>query len=249
MPTKNAPRAKRREVKNIEIENAISDSFNKIDFKFKNRTFKLTEKQKELVSIINDPEVKVVIIQGPAGTGKSWTSVYCGLSMIKDQKYEKLLYVRAMVESASKSMGYLPGSEAEKSQPFNAVAFELINKIVEDKDIPRIQKAGIIDTMPVNHARGHTWDNMVVFVDETQQMETKEILTVMSRIGENSKLILAGDHMQPDIKCSGFQGVYNAFNDQESIDNGIVTFEFTEDDIVRSKILKFIVKKFKTISS
>lgn len=248
MAVKNAPKGKRREVKLLEIENAIADSYNKIDFKFKNRAFKLTDKQKQLVSIINDPDVKVVIIQGPAGTGKSWTSVYCGLSMIKDQKYDKLLYVRAMVESASKSMGYLPGSEAEKSQPFNAVAFELINKIVEDRDLPKIQKAGIVDTMPVNHARGHTWDNMFVFVDETQQMEVKEILTVMSRIGENSKLILAGDHMQPDISKSGFQAVYNAFNDQESIDNGVVTFEFDESDIVRSEILKFIVKKFKTIS-
>lgn len=247
MAIKNAPKGKRREVRVTDIESAIASSYERIDFKFKSRTFKLTDKQKELVSIINDPNNKVVIIQGPAGTGKSWTSVYCGLNMIKEQKFEKLLYVRAMVESASKSMGYLPGSEADKSLPFNAVCFELVNKIVEDKDIPRIQKAGIIETMPVNHARGHTWDNMVVLVDETQQMETKEILTVMSRLGENSIMILCGDHMQPDIRCSGFEGVYNAFNDQESVDNGIRTFEFTEDDIVRSKILKFIVKKFKTI--
>jgi phosphate starvation-inducible PhoH-like protein len=248
MASKNAPKGKCREVELSEIENAISDGYNKIDFKFKKRPFKLTDKQKDLISIINNPDVKVVIIQGPAGTGKSWTSVYSGLSMIKNQKYEKLLYVRAMVESASKSMGYLPGSEIEKTQPFNSVAFELINKIVEDKDLPRIKKAGIVDTMPVNHARGHTWDNTFVFVDETQQMETKEILTVMSRIGENSKLILAGDHMQPDIAKSGFLNVYKAFNDQESIDNGIITFEFDESDIVRSEVLKFIIRKFKTIS-
>jgi len=248
MAIKTAPRAKRREVKVNEIETAISDSFNKVDFKFKKRSFKLTEKQKELIAIINDPSIKVVIIQGPAGTGKSWTSAYCAMSMIKEQKYEKLLYVRAMVESASKSMGYLPGSEAEKTMPYNAIVFELINKLIDDNDLPKIKKAGLIETMPVNHARGHTWDDMFVLVDETQQMETKEILTVMSRIGENSKLILAGDKMQPDIKCSGFESVYNAFNDQESWDNGIATFEFDEDDIVRSQILKFIVKKFKTIS-
>lgn len=248
MAIKNAPKRKRREVNLTDVESAIASSYNEIDFKFKNRAFKLTDKQKELVSIINDPNTKVVIIQGPAGTGKSWTSIYCGLSLIKDQRFKKLLYVRAMVESASKSMGYLPGSEADKTLPFNAVAFELINKLVEDKDLPKIQKAGIIETMPVNHARGHTWDNMFVLVDETQQMETKEILTVASRLGENSIMVLAGDHMQPDIPRSGFQAVYNAFNDQESIDNGIRTFEFTEDDIVRSKILKFIVKKFKTIS-
>jgi predicted ribonuclease YlaK len=247
MAIKKISKEKRKEARIPEIEEAIINNYNKLDFKFKKRGFKLTDKQQKLVSIIKDPNVKVVIIQGPAGTGKSWTSVYCGLSMIKDKQYEKLLYVRAMVESASRSMGYLPGSEAEKSQPFNAVAYELINKIVEESDLPKIKKAGIVDTMPVNHARGHTWDNMFVLVDETQQMETKEILTVMSRIGENSKLILAGDRMQPDIKFSGFEGVYNIFNDQESIDNGIVTFEFDESDIVRSEILKFIVKKFKNL--
>lgn len=247
MAIKSVPRAKRREVKNIEIETALASNYTKIDFKFKKRGFDLTEKQKRLISIINDPTIKIVLIQGPAGTGKSWTSAYCAMSMIKAQKCEKLLYVRAMVESASKSMGYLPGSEAEKTMPYNAIIFELINKLIEDNDLPKIKKAGLIDTMPVNHARGHTWDNMFVLIDETQQMETKEILTVMSRIGENTKMILAGDKMQPDIKTSGFESVYNIFNDQESLENGIATFEFDEDDIVRSKILKYIVKKFRDI--
>jgi len=238
---------KPRRVEFKEVETALTENFNKLDFKFKKRSFKLTEKQKELIAIINDPNIKVVIIQGPAGTGKSWTSVFCALTMIKNKTCEKLLYVRAMVESASKSMGFLPGSEAEKTAPYNAVMFELINKIVEDCDILKIKKAGVIDTMPLNHTRGHTWDNMFVLVDESQQLEKTEILTVMSRIGENSKLILAGDKMQPDIKNSGFEKVFNTFNDTESLENGITTFEFDESDIVRSQILKFIVKKFRTI--
>ena len=90
---------------------------------------------------------------------------------------------------------------------------------------------------------------MFVFVDEIQQFCLEEILTAVSRIGENSKLILAGDRMQPDIKNSGFEKVFDAFNDEESRENWIVTFEFVESDIVRSQILKFIVKKFKDIKS
>lgn len=248
MATKSTPRAKRRELKATDIEKSIADSYNKTDFNFKKRPFKLTENQKKLITIINDPSVKVVIIQGPAGTGKSWTATYCGLSLIKEQKLEKLLYVRAMVESAAKSMGYLPGSELEKTMPYNSIIFELVGKLIVDEDIPKIKKGGIVDTMPVNHARGHTWDNMFVLVDEAQQMETKELLTVMSRIGENTKLVLTGDKMQPDIKTSGFEHVYNTFNDEDSLNNGIVTFEFDEDDIVRSEILKFIIRKFKAIS-
>jgi predicted ribonuclease YlaK len=245
MATKNVGRIKKREFD--DIEKAMADNYKSFDFRFKKRDFKFTEKQKQLIDIILDPDVNVVLIEGPAGTSKSLTSVYAGLTLLKDKRTESVMYVRSVVESATKSMGYLPGTEAEKLHPFKVILDQKVQELVEDADLSKLNKSGLLNSMPLNHVRGCSWKNMFIICDETQQMEHKEILTVMSRIGIGSKMILAGDRMQTDVRKSGFADVFELFSDEESNSKGIVTFKFDESDIVRSEILKFIVSKFKDL--
>jgi predicted ribonuclease YlaK len=246
MATKKVAGHRKREID--DIESAMADTYKSFDFRFKKRDFKFTEKQKQLIDIILDPDVSIVIIEGPAGTSKSLTSVYAGLTLLKEKKTESVMYIRTVVESATKSMGYLPGTESEKLHPFKVILDQKVEELVEDADLHKLDKSGLLNSMPLNHVRGCSWKNMFIICDETQQMQHKEILTVMSRIGTGSKMILAGDRMQTDIHKSGFADVFELFSDDESKSKGIVTFKFDESDIVRSEILKFVVKKFKNLN-
>ena len=103
--------------------------------------------------------------------------------------------------------------------------------------------SGYLKCVPVNFLRGSTFSNSVVIVDEAQNLEHSELVTILTRYGKNCKLFVIGDTRQSDIhEKSGFAKIMNAFDSQESSSNGISTSHFTEDDITRSKLLKYIVK-------
>ena len=100
---------------------------------------------------------------------------------------------------------------------------------------------------PVNFLRGATFTNSVVIVDEAQNLEHSELITILTRFGKNCKLFVIGDSLQSDIQKSGFKNIMGGFDSEESKDHGIHVFHFSEDDITRSKLLKFIVKVIATI--
>ena len=111
-------------------------------------------------------------------------------------------------------------------------------------------QSGRIQAMPINFLRGANWINKIIIADESQNFTFKELVTLITRIGENSKLIICGDMMQSDINGkTGFYDMIKLFDCEESRDRGIHCFRFTEDDILRSKILKYIVQKLKTAKS
>ena len=238
---------KKNSVKFEEIENAISDNYKAFDFKFKKREFKFTEKQKQLIETINNPDTKIVLIEGPAGTSKSLMSVYCGLMQLKEGRVDSIMYLRSVVESAQKSMGYLPGSSNSKMSFFTEIIADKLIELVEPQNIPEFHTRNKIETMPLNYIRGCSWRKTFIIADEIQNFSTKEILSTMTRIGEGSVLVMCGDITQSDIRNSGFSKTFQMFDDEESEKFGIHTFKFSEDDIVRSEIVKYIVKKFNTI--
>ena len=101
-----------------------------------------------------------------------------------------------------------------------------------------------IKAVPVNYVRGLTFKDSVVIVDEAQNLTKSELVTILTRFGEDSKMLVIGDTLQSDINGrSGFNDIYNTFNDKESEENGVYCFKFTENDIMRSEMLKFIVRK------
>tara|TARA_A200000159_G_scaffold143004_1_gene146925 strand:- start:361 stop:675 length:315 start_codon:yes stop_codon:yes gene_type:complete len=104
--------------------------------------------------------------------------------------------------------------------------------------------------MPINFLRGANWINKVVVADESQNFTFKELVTMVTRLGENSKLFICGDLMQSDINGkSGLKPMIDLFDDEESKERGIYCFRFTENDIMRSEILKFIIQKLKSHKS
>lgn len=248
MPTKTSPkkRGKRREFEFEDITTSLQQNYEKLNFKFKKRDFKFTEKQKELISILRDPSVKLIIIEGPAGTSKTLISVYVGLMLLQEHLIDKLLYIRSVIESAHKSLGFLPGDLSEKLLVWRAPLDDKISELVEIKDIHKLSNTDKIEVMPINYVRGSSWRNSFVIFDEFQNTLLSEAKTLLTRIGEGSKLILCGDSGQSDIKDSGFPKILEMFDDEESEKHGIVTFRFDERDIVRSEIVKYIVNKFES---
>ena len=209
---------------------------------------KLTENQQKFIDLALDKSTKMMMVSGPSGTTKTYLSVLASLMLMNQQKVSDIIYVRSIVESADVKMGSLPGEKDDKLSPYKQPLLDKLDELLPKQDIAFLTKECRIDGLPVNYLRGLNWNAKAIIGDEMQNFTRKEIITMMTRTGEFSKVFLLGDPMQADIKFgSGFKEVFNLFNDDESRSQGIYTFEFTEDDILRSALVKFIVRKIKQL--
>lgn len=213
--------------------------------KTKKKNFRFTPKQVQLLGMILDPKNKIIFISGAAGTSKTYMALYGAVEMMSEDPEKQLIYIRSIIESADKGLGSLPGDIAEKFDPFLMPLYDKLEEIVLPQDVAHLKSTGRISAVPINFLRGASWNNKIIVADEAQNFSAKELITLITRIGEGSKIIICGDTMQSDIGKlkSGFSPMMNTFNDEESKQKGIQTFVFTKEDIVRSEILKFIVKK------
>lgn len=208
----------------------------------------LTEKQKEFINLALSKDTKMIFVSGPAGTSKTYIAIYSALKLLNQKKVSDLLYIRSAVESADSKIGFLPGEADEKMAPYIQPLIEKLSELLPKRDIETLQKEDRIDSVPLGFLRGLNWNAKVIIADEAQNMTLKELTTLITRVGEFSKIFILGDPDQSDINGkSGFVKMLNVFNDQESKENGIFTFNFTEDDIVRSNLVKYIVKKLKNV--
>lgn len=215
-----------------------------IDPQFKIKEFKWTEKQKEFFKLIQKDSTRIVLIDGPAGSAKTLVSIYSALKALQEEKVEQVLYIRSIIESASRSLGSLPGQSEEKFEPFTMPLRDKLDELVSRDMADKLIEDEFVKAIPINYLRGSDWRNAFLCSDENQNMTLQEIKTLMTRIGKNSKMILCADSDQSDLNGkSGFKKIFDLFNDQESFDNGIRTFQFDYQDIMRSKVAQFIVRK------
>jgi phosphate starvation-inducible PhoH-like protein len=208
----------------------------------------LTVKQQAFLQACMMKEVKMVLVSGPAGTTKTYLAVMAALMLLNDKKVSDIVYVRSIVESADVKMGTLPGEADDKLSPYTRPLIDKLDELLPKPDIDFLIKEKRVEGLPIGYLRGLNWNAKAIIGDEMQNCTKKEIITLMTRTGEFSKVFLLGDPQQADINGrSGFQSIFNLFNDDQSKENGIYTFEFTEDDILRSALVKFIVKKVKNL--
>jgi phosphate starvation-inducible protein PhoH and related proteins len=214
--------------------------------KFHLKSLDLTEKQKDFLITALDDNTKVFFVSGPAGSSKTYISVYAALRMLSINKDLDLLYVRTIIESADKGLGALPGDLEDKFNPYIMPLMEKLSEILPSNTTAKndLLQNGRIDAMPINFLRGTSWRNKIVIMDEAQNATYKELITLITRLGDNCKLFLCGDLMQSDINGkSGYGQMIDIFDDQESKKRGIHTFKFNNSDIKRSAILKYIISK------
>lgn len=204
-----------------------------------------TDNQKKFIELALDKKTKVVFVSGPAGTSKTFLAIYCALHLLNTHRVSDLVYIRSIAESASKSFGTLPGEKDDKLAPFLMPLMDKLEELLPKGDIDSLEKDKRTVGIPVNFLRGASINAKCVVVDEAQNLDRKELTTVLTRIGEFSKFIILGDPMQSDINGrSGFMPMFDWFNGIEAAKNeGIHCFSFTKDDVVRSGILRFIVEE------
>lgn len=204
----------------------------------------LTEKQKQFLKLALDNNTKIIFVSGPSGSSKSFLSTLAVLELMNMKKLSDLIYIRSIVESSDHKMGYLPGDANEKLSPYLEPLMEKLEEMLGRSDIQMLQKEQRIQAKPTGYLRGLSWNAKGIIMDEAQNSTKKELVTLLTRIGHFSKMFVCGDPLQSDINGkSGFADMCNAFDDQESRDKGIHVFYLTEEDIVRSEIVKYIVSK------
>jgi phosphate starvation-inducible protein PhoH and related proteins len=223
----------------------------KLDFSFNIRELPWTEKQKNIIRLFLDKKTKLMILKGPAGTSKTMLSMYLGLTLLNQKRVSDIVLVRSAVESADHKLGYLPGDLSEKIQVYLTPFNDKFGELISESDNKRLDKDNRIKICPINFARGLHFAVKFICCDEAQNLTLREIHTLMSRMGEFSKMIIAGDSEQSDLPYgkSGFSAVYDSFNNDEAKENGIFCVELTEEDIVRSEFVKYITKKFKELKN
>ena len=209
--------------------------------------FPWTEKQKEFFRVALHPNTKIVFVNGPAGTAKTLLSTYCGLQLLNMKVVSDIMYLRSAVESSDKSLGFLPGTADEKLRFYNLPFLDKLDELLLQNKAEKLEQEGRISMFPVNFARGMNWRHKCIILDEAQNSTEKEITTVLTRLGEGSRCFVLADPTQTDLKNEnihgGFDTIRSTFSDEESINMGIYTFDFDEEDIMRSELVKFIVKK------
>jgi phosphate starvation-inducible PhoH-like protein len=190
-----------------------------------------------------DNRTKIGFVDGPAGSAKSYLAVLAALELLKEDKIEKIVYIRSVIESASRSMGALPGEVDDKFLPYAMPLIEKVAEISGQGVANHLMKEGILSAIPVNFVRGLTFNNSFVIIDEAQNLTYAELVTILTRFGKDTRYAVCGDLAQADIgKSSGYSAIFNKFAQREDAeDKGIFNLTFGEEDIVRSKILRYIV--------
>ena len=218
-----------------------------MSYKYKNSFLlghiELTEKQSQFHKIMRNPDTRVVFISGPAGTAKTFLSVYTAIYKHNQDTLLKILYLRSLAESAEKGMGFLKGSMDDKFNPYIGPLEDKLSELLSDHERHQLDQRDAVDAAPINFLRGATWKNKVVIVDEAQNMTVKELTTVLTRISTNTTLFVCGDTMQSDIYSTGFSKFCKVFDDKESRSYGIHHLKFTKDDVMRDKIISYLVDK------
>jgi PhoH-like ATPase len=155
--------------------------------------------QRVALEMLLDPEVGIVSLGGRAGTGKSAMALCAGLEAVMERgQHKKVVVFRPLFAVGGQELGYLPGSESEKMSPWGQAVFDTLGAMTSKEVIDEILDRGMLEVLPLTHIRGRSLHDAFVIVDEAQSLERNVLLTVLSRIGANSKVVLTHDVAQRD---------------------------------------------------
>ena len=155
--------------------------------------------QRVALDLLLDPEIGIVSLGGRAGTGKSALALAAGLEAVMERRqHKKVVIFRPLYPVGGQELGYLPGSEGEKMSPWAQAVFDTLGALVSQPVIDEIIARGLIEVLPLTHIRGRSLHDAFVIVDEAQSLERGVLLTVLSRIGQQSRVVLTHDVAQRD---------------------------------------------------
>ena len=199
-----------------------------------------TVNQKRLV--VTTEKNDVVFAIGPAGTGKTYTAVALAVRALKNKMVKKIILTRPAVE-AGESLGFLPGDLKEKIDPYLRPLYDALDDMIPADKLGYYMSTRTIEIAPLAYMRGRTLDNAFIILDEAQNATDLQIKMFLTRIGANAKAIITGDLTQIDLPKNQKSGLAKALYILKNID-GISHIELDEEDVVRHKLVKAIIKAY-----
>lgn len=199
-----------------------------------------TANQKLLVAKAEKNDIVFAI--GPAGTGKTYTAVALAVRALKNKMVKKIILTRPAVE-AGESLGFLPGDLKEKIDPYLRPLYDALDDMIPADKLGYYMSTRVIEIAPLAYMRGRTLDNAFIILDEAQNTTDLQIKMFLTRIGSNAKAIITGDLSQIDLPKNQRSGLDKAVRILRNIE-GIAHIELNEEDVVRHRLVKAIIRAY-----
>jgi len=202
--------------------------------------------QKKLLGFLQNPNYKIIIASGPAGTGKTLFSIEQGIKKYMEGKVDKLILTRPSV-SVDENIGFLPGTLEEKMMPWMRPIYDIFHNFISPKEIEKLIEEKIIEICPLGFMRGRTFKNAWIVADEMQNSTISQMKMLLTRIGEKTKLVITGDLEQNDLKDkNGLEDFLDKMKGKRS--SSINSVEFNNEDIEREDVVKEVLELYQTNS-
>ena len=231
--------------KNTEIETSNVKSFNQLIKTPRKTVIARSEKQSKYIKALKENDI--IMSLGPAGTGKSFLAVSVGVTMLMEKKIDRVILSRPAVEAGEK-LGFLPGDMKEKVDPYLRPLYDALYELFGADKIEKKIESGEIEIAPLAFMRGRTLKNCFAILDEAQNATETQIKMFLTRIGENSKLVVNGDPTQIDLINKTQSGLIKSKNLLKNIDE-IKILEFDHNDVVRHPLVSKIIRAYQNKST
>lgn len=201
--------------------------------------------QQRYLDALNNPKTHVVIASGSAGTGKTFVANSFAMEKLKKGDYTKIILTRPMISVDDKqSFGALPGDIQSKMMPFLLPIYDVLHKYVSNAKLQSLISKGVIEICALIHMRGRSFENALIIADEMQNATPAQMLMLLTRIGDKSKLVINGDPMQHD-RGNEVNGLTDLMCRLERLPTqGIEVIRFTEADVERHPLIKNILQLY-----
>ena len=231
--------------KNIEIVNSNIKSFKQLIKTPKKSVIARSEKQSEYIKALKENDI--VMSLGPAGTGKSFLAVSVAITLLMEKKIDRVILSRPAVEAGEK-LGFLPGDMKEKVDPYLRPLYDALYELFGADKIDKKIETGEIEIAPLAFMRGRTLKNCFAILDEAQNATETQIKMFLTRIGENSKLVVNGDPSQVDLINKTNSGLIKSKNILKNLKE-IKFIEFDHNDVVRHPLVSKIIRAYQNKST
>ena len=184
---------------------------------------------------------QITFCYGPAGTSKTFSACYAAIKLLKEKKIKRIILTKPIQEAGEK-LGFLPGTIDEKIAPYIKSFTSNIEKIIGFSEAHKLLSSGCVEFQPLAYMRGDTFDDAIMILDEAQNADYKQLMLFITRMGEDSKVVIAGDVSQYDIERSKVS--LPQFIELMTGVKGVGVHQFGESDIVRAEILQEVVRRY-----
>ena len=231
--------------KNLKIEESNVKSFKQLIKTPKKSVIARSEKQSEYIKALKENDI--VMSLGPAGTGKSFLAVSVAITLLMEKKIDRVILSRPAVEAGEK-LGFLPGDMKEKVDPYLRPLYDALYELFGADKIDKKIETGEIEIAPLAFMRGRTLKNCFAILDEAQNATETQIKMFLTRIGENSKLVVNGDPSQVDLMNKTHSGLIKSINILKNLKE-IKIIEFDHNDVVRHPLVSKIIRAYQNQST